>query len=353
MPSRVARRGLSTKESIVTGHAGHGGSGTYVRPGGGYVYLEEDLTNGQVLDVTDKYVVSEPSRRTMRHMQAPVKTLTTNGSMISAEPSLISMPRHRQEKIVTRVLPANPQVQRVAQRRVVSPHVVQGGYRTVIDSSRGVMMNGGQQIIRQSQPSARYIQNQQVIREVQPSARYVQSSQVIREERPSPRYIQNPQVVQQVVRRSAPSKKYYVSRSSDYTSGSSSDSSTSDSDEERTVISKGEVVHAVIRDNWTFSKREPKEEKIVTSVKTKGHKDDDASSSASSSSLESRKLKILEQVRDNGVENGQVIVNDNGTPVIVKMRGNKKNKKEKKGKKEKKKAEEPVPEVTARTEPED
>ncbi|XP_076116421.1 1-phosphatidylinositol 4,5-bisphosphate phosphodiesterase delta-1-like isoform X3 [Mytilus galloprovincialis] len=341
MPSRVAKRGLSTKESIVTaGHGGHSGSGTYVRPGGGYVYLEEDLTNGQVMDVTDKYVVTEPSRRHMRHMQAPVKTLTTNGSMISAEPSLISMPRHRQEKIVTRVLPANQQIQRVAQRRVVSPQVVQGGYRTVIDSSRGVMMNGGQQIIRQSQPSARYIQNQQVIREVQPSARYVQSSQVIREERPSQRYIQNPQMVQQVVRRSAPGQKYYVSRSSDYTSGSSSDSSTSDSDEERTVISKGEVVHAVIRDNWTFSKREPKEEKIVTSVKTKkGQKDDDASSSASSSSLESRKLKILEQVRDNGVENGQVIVNDNGTPVIVKMRGNKKNKKEKKGKKEKKKAE--------------
>ena len=67
---------------------------------------------------------------------------------------------------------------------------------------------------------------------------------------------------------------------------------------------------------------------------------DDAKSSASSSSLESRKLKILEQVRDNGVENGQVIVNDNGTPVIVKMRGKgKREKKDKKKKKEHKKEE--------------
>ena len=334
-----------------------GGSGSYVRPGTGYVYLEEDLSNGQVMDVSDRYVVSEPSRRTIRHMQTPIKTLTANGSMISVDPSVISVPRHRQEKIVTRVLPPNPPVQRVREvRRMVqnpvlvqqggyrsqspvlvqqggyrsqspvlvqqggyrsqSPVLVQqGGYRTVIDTSRnaihnsrGIFVSGGSQNVREVVPQ---------------------------------RYVQKPQMVSQVVRRSVPKKKIYVTKSRDYgTTSSSSSSSSSDSDEERTVISKGEVVHAVIRDNWSFSKRDPKEEKIVTSARSKKDKDnDDADSSASSSSLESRKLKILEQVRDNGVENGQVIVNDNGTPVIVKMRSNDKKKKDKKSKKEKKKTE--------------
>lgn len=288
---------------MITGGSGgtyvrpSGGSsgGTYIRPSGQYVYYEEDLSNGQVMDVTDRYVVREPARRTVKTVKAPVKTLTSNGSIISTEPSVLTLPR-QQEKIVTRVLPSNPPTQRV--RRVVqSPVVVpQGGYRTVIDSSRGVIRNSGTQVVRE----------------------------VVQ-----PRYVQQPHVVQQVVRRSVPSKKYYVTKSSDYTS--SSDSSSSDSDDERTLISKGEVVHAVIRDNWSF-KKEPKEEKIITKVKNKD-RDDDAASSASSSSLESRKLKILEQVRDNGVENGQVIVNDNGTPVIVKMRGNKKDKKSKKERK--------------------
>ena len=319
--------------------------------------MEEDLSNGQVIDVSDRYVVSEPSRRTIRHMQTPIKTLTANGSMISVDPSVISVPRHRQEKIVTRVLPPNPPVQRVREvRRMVqnpvlvqqggyrsqspvlvqqggyrsqspvlvqqggyrsqSPVLVQqGGYRTVIDTSRnaihnsrGIFVSGGSQNVREVIPQ---------------------------------RYVQKPQMVSQVVRHSVPKKKIYVTKSRDYgTTSSSSSSSSSDSDEERTVISKGEVVHAVIRDNWSFSKRDPKEEKIVTSARSKKDKDnDDADSSASSSSLESRKLKILEQVRDNGVENGQVIVNDNGTPVIVKMRSNDKKKKDKKSKKEKKKTE--------------
>lgn len=283
-------RGVSTRESIIAGGSG----GAYIRPSGQYVYYEEDLSNGQVMDVTDRYVVREPQRRMVKTVKAPVKTLTSNGSIISTEPSILTLPQ-QQEKIVTRVLPNSAPSQRV--RRVVQGPVVvpQGGYRTVIDSSRGVIRSSGTQVVR---------------------------------EVAQPRYVQKPHVVQQVVRRGVPSKKYYIAKSTDYTS--SSDSSSSDSDEERTIISKGEVVHAVIRDNWTF-KKEPKEKKIVV-TKAK-NKDDDNASSASSSSLESRKLKILEQVRDNGVENGQVIVNDNGTPVIVKMRGNKKDKKAKKERK--------------------
>jgi hypothetical protein len=142
-------------------------------------------------------------------MQTPIKTLTANGSMISVDPSVISVPRHRQEKIVTRVLPPNPPAQRVREvRRMVqnpvlvqqggyrsqspvlvqqggyrsqSPVLVQqGGYRTVIDTSRnaihnsrGIFVSGGSQNVREVVPQ---------------------------------RYVQKPQMMSQVVRRSVPKK---------------------------------------------------------------------------------------------------------------------------------------------------